>query len=563
MIFVYAWALAALTIPGYLGAQEAVAAGEEESVYIETVDVTVVNIDVYVTDKKGNPISGLTKEDFELLEEGRPVPISNFYAVQDGRPIEPTRQAEEPETSVPDRDTAKPAPVPEDQRLHLVVYIDNHNIRPWNRNRVFRRLREFLRTKLDSEDRVMLVSYDRSLNIRFQFTSDSQLIASALFELENLSGLAVHNDSERRELLDYMEDERVRESTDISWRIRQYAESLRNDLAFTIDALKEMIGWLGGLPGRKAILYVSDGLPLIPGEDLFYAVSEVFQDTSVLTMAQEFNSARRFQELAAAANSNRVTFYTIDAAGLRAPQASSVEQATVGQLAVKTLVDSIYVSNLQQPLILIAESTGGQAIYNANDVGPLLERVASDFDTYYSLGYSPAHSGSGRYYKLKVQVKRKGLKVRHREGYRDKPLPVRMEEGTQSTLLFGFEQNPLGVNLRVGSGDRIEADQYEVNVLVGIPIGSITLVPQDEFHLARVKLYFQAMDEGGRFSEVQELSLPIEIANDELDFARERLYIHKNTMMIRKGPHRLAVGLWDEIGGVGSFVTKGVAVGDG
>ncbi|MGB6848845.1 MAG: VWA domain-containing protein, partial [Thermoanaerobaculia bacterium] len=460
-------------------AQEATDLGQDD-MYFETVEVTVVNVDVHVTDKKGNPIKGLTKEDFEVFENGRPVVISNFSVIEDGR------SQTAPAPSKPnDRAAQGPAPpvapqpeiftVPEDQRLHLVIYVDNFNIRPFNRNRVFRRLREFLQSKLSRDDRVMLVSYDRSLHVRRKFTSDSQLIASSLFELESLSGFGVQADSDRRDVVEAIEE--AQSSREVTWRARQYAESAFNDLSFSIDALKEILNWLAGLPGRKAILYVSDGLPMVPGEDLFHMINEKFSDDSgVLSTAREFDASRRFMELVALANSNRVTYYTIDASGLRVPQTYTAQQASVGRDGVQSIGESVYVHNIQAPLRMLAEETGGQAIYNTNDVGPGLDRVASDFETYYSLGYTPGHGGSGRYYKIEVKVNRKGLRVRHREGYRDKPLYTRMEEGTLSSLRFGFGSNPLDLKVRLGQGASVAKNQWEVPIVVGIRLDKIVLV---------------------------------------------------------------------------------------
>ena len=62
--------------------------GEGEEIFFETVDVNVVNVDVYVRDKKGNPIGGLTRDDFEILEDGRSVEISNFYVVEGGERVQ-------------------------------------------------------------------------------------------------------------------------------------------------------------------------------------------------------------------------------------------------------------------------------------------------------------------------------------------------------------------------------------------------------------------------------------------------------------------------------------------
>ena len=70
----------------WLGAWPWAAAQEAPSTdFYETVEVNVVNVEVYVTDKKGNPVTGLTRDDFEILEDGEPIEISNFYAGQ-GQP---------------------------------------------------------------------------------------------------------------------------------------------------------------------------------------------------------------------------------------------------------------------------------------------------------------------------------------------------------------------------------------------------------------------------------------------------------------------------------------------
>lgn len=55
-------------------------AQEPASDFFEEIEVNVVNVEVFVTDKKGNPVTDLTAEDFEILEDGKPVTITNFYA---------------------------------------------------------------------------------------------------------------------------------------------------------------------------------------------------------------------------------------------------------------------------------------------------------------------------------------------------------------------------------------------------------------------------------------------------------------------------------------------------
>ncbi|MEZ5333352.1 MAG: VWA domain-containing protein, partial [Thermoanaerobaculia bacterium] len=451
--------------------------------------------------------------------------------------------------------------IPDEQRLHLVVYIDNFNIRPFNRNRVFRRLREFL-NELGRDDRVMLVTYDRSLHYRHPFTNDAQLISQALFEIETMTGSAVHQDSDRRDLL-----RQINEADSISnvlWNVRTFAESAYNDLSFSVDAMREIVDSLAGLPGRKALLYVSDGLSMQPGEEMFYMLLQKFNETSVMSTAQEFNASRLFESLASQANANRVAFYTIDAAGLRPPSASSVEVAEISQAGLTTFYDQTLISNLQAPLLTLAERTGGKAIINTNDVGPALDDVSRGFRNYYSLGFTPNHSGSGRQYDVEVRVKgRKDLVVRHRQTYRDKPVESRISDGTMATLLYGETRNPLNINLAMRDSvpDVQEDGYYLVTVVVEIPIREITLLPREDMHVGRARVFFVAMDEEGGLSEVQETPVDLRIPNDRIDEALGQLYPFQVQLRMRSGPHRLAVGVLDEVGAEAAYVARAFVVG--
>jgi len=126
-------------------------AQEDASLFFDAVDVFVVNVEVIVTDSDGQPITGLSREDFEVFEDGELVDVANFFAVEGRQALLPGE----------DRGLAPElAPTPETQRLNLVVFVDNLNMRPENRNLIFGKLREHLEQGLDARDRVMLVSID-------------------------------------------------------------------------------------------------------------------------------------------------------------------------------------------------------------------------------------------------------------------------------------------------------------------------------------------------------------------------------------------------------------------
>jgi VWFA-related protein len=532
---------------------------DDLELFVDRIDVRVVNVDVYVTDKDGKRVTGLTKDDFELFEDKKPVDITNFYAVEGGEPV-----AEPASARVADLETGQaPAPqpiettdVPPEQRLFLVVYIDNFNIRPVNRNRVIGELGYFLSTELDRDDQVMLVTYDRSLHVRRPFTADPDLVARSLEEVARTTGHAVSRDDAREKTLERIT--RAQTENQALVYARMHAEEMQNDLRFTVGALKEMISDLAGLPGRKAILYVSDGVPMVPGQDVFHAVQGKFGASSGFTDSFQYDASREFTEIANLANANRVTFYTVDAAGLRIASTFTAEHAGP---SLGISVDSAYNANNQSPLRYMAETTGGEAILNTNRVLPGLKQVAEDFSTYYSLGYSPRAVGSGRYHRIEVKVKgRKDLQVRHREGYRDKTVEAQMVDGTVSALHFGFRDNPLGVKLGFGTPSPREGRHLVVPLQVEIPLSEVVLVPATGTYESRVRIYVSALDSQGDSSPVQQIPVQISIPEAEYERALEQRYRYTVPLLMRRGVHHVAVGVRDEIASKESFVVEDVDV---
>lgn len=534
--------------------------------FVDTVQVNVVNVDVYVTDRRGEPVTGLTADDFEIFEDGRPMAVSNFYAVEDGRragdaavTTDAAEGAEAPGAAAPPLPTDAAGPeLPEEQRLHLVVYVDNVNIEPFHRNRVVRELSRFVSQELRPGDRAMVVSFDRELRVRRPFTSDPDAIASALRELERVSGQGVHEASRRT---DYRR--RVEESDSaaeaVQWA-RQYAQETRHELDYAIDALRDLVVGLAALPGRKALIYVSDGLPMIPGQDLYELVQLKFDTSGAATQALAFDRSTRFRELAAQANSQRVTFYTIDARGLTGYSAGTVEDRSPQSPGVSAMVDRVINDNLQSTLQMLAEETGGRAILNTNRAAPDLEKVARDFRTYYSLGYLPAHSGDGRYYRIEVRVKRPGVEVRHRTGYRDRPLATRMADSVLSALRFPVDRNGLGALLEIGSSRPHQDGLWTQTLLLKVPYSQVVLLADGERRLSRLRLWLAVADREGGQTDVSEVEVPVIWAGDT-EPAPGELFVFPIEMVMRAGPQRVALVLRDELGGGEALLTRSVIVG--
>lgn len=211
--------------------------------------------------------------------------------------------------------------------------------------------------------------------------------------------------------------------------------------------------------------------------------------------------------------------------------------------------------------MLLADGTGGQAAIGTANFAGALEKVAQDLTTYYSLGYSPVHAEDGRYHEIEVRVKKKGLKVRHRQGYRSRTLETRLSDGTTAALLYGASVNPLRADIAFGTPETDGKGNYLLPVEVKIPIGEMTLLPTGQVHQARMRVAMAVQDRDGDTSPPSQEAFPVRVANDKVDQAKGDYFTYTAKLMMRGGLHQVAVGVTDEIGGTSSFLRRSVQLG--
>ena len=533
-------------------------AGAADEGFSEIVQVNVVNVEVFVTDKRGNPVTGLSKDDFEIYEDGDPHEITNFFAVEDGRPAPGSEAVAPIEDRVPERPGLPRAELPPEQRLHVIVYVDNFNLRPASRNRTLRRVSAFLRSMVQPGDLVMVVSHDRSLHLRQPFTSDMNLVSDALDGLQELSGIMVDRDAERIRAIREIED--ATDEFRAMAEARAYAESVFTEMEFVMRAMREQIDLLAGLEGRKAVLYVSDGIPSVPGEDLFLMVDELYPRTRARAEAMVFNLDPKYRDMVSAANSAGITFYAIDAGGLAAHSSVSAEFGGTEVGGSMPYIDSIRTANLREPLHQISDDTGGFAIVGTNAILDNLERVEKDFRNFYSLGYAASHFANGRFYDVEVKVKRPGLKVRHRQGYRDTTPGKRLSDGMLATLYYGAERNPLDIDVAMKDGGTQDGQRL-INVEMKVPIDKLTLVARTAHMVGTMQAGVVVLDEKGGVSPVQ-MQEPVTLAipHEEVEDALGKYYTYALTLAFEPGNSRVVLALRDGYGGRTSFLREVVRI---
>ncbi len=559
-------ALFSLLAPPLQAQPEPAAAGEPEE-FFGVIDVEIVNIDVWVSDGRGQPVPGLTRENFVVTRDGSPVEISNFYAVFDGRPK--TSGAAEPEPAAPDpgEATAEPpaeaAPLAEEHRLWLIVYIDNYNIDPVERDRVLPSVAEFLERSLRPSDRAMIVTFDRSLEVQQPFTDNLGDLFATLVEVSKQSGHAVIRRRERMDTLQRID--RARSSSIALSYARQYADEQMNAVGYTTDALERLIETLAGLPGRKALIHISSGIPMLAGEEMFHAIAERFETSEPYGEIPRHDTTRDFERITRLANSHRIVFNTLDAGGLRGFEFGSAEYGGFKNPNMRRTLDSVVPENLQSPLRFVAAETGGRALLNRNDSLKALRELIGDFRSFYSLGISATGADSGRYHKIDVKLRERGdgWRIRHRAGYQSQSLDARVRTSLRSALLYDHQTNPLGVG--VGWGDPVphgEGNQYLLPIELRVPLRDTVLLPVTEgSHEARLRLFLAAVGEDGAVSEIQVAPLGFRLSDQHVEAAKEESLLHTHRLLLSRGRKKVGVAVLDLFGLQASVLTGYVQAG--
>ena len=158
---------------------------------------------------------------------------------------------------------------------------------------------------------------------------------------------------------------------------------MRSDLRFTIDALADTINGLAGVAGRKTLVYVSEGLPSTVGLELYEAVKQKFREQASRSSQFEFDMDSRYATIVQAANAQGVTIWALDASGLQVNDLVSAENRQIQSRPS----DFLMRTNMQAPLQMLAEQTGGIPAVNTNDWKKNLDELAKDFSNFYSIGY--------------------------------------------------------------------------------------------------------------------------------------------------------------------------------
>ena len=356
------------------------------------VEVNYVEIDAIVTDAQGNPISNLTKNDFEIYEDGKKQDVATFSLVN--IPIE---RAERPlfasapvEADVQTNDHVE-------GRIYLLVLDDVHTDLT-RTPRVKAAATRFIETNFGTND-LAAVAFTGRAGDGQDFTNNPRLLINSINKFQGRKL--------RSGTLSRIEGARVNPATgalepgddidqmDRAFRARSMANSIR-----------KLSEFMAGVRGRrKAMIMIGEGVDV----DIYQAVGQLGSTASSVLLDTH--------DAIAAATRGNVTIYTIDPRGLTNAEGDLIEvSGTVGDADSRAIANEMRLS--QDSLRVLADATGGFAAVYRNDPHGAIERIVTENSSYYMLGFNSTNDRrNGRFRKLEVRVSRPGLRVRNRAGY--------------------------------------------------------------------------------------------------------------------------------------------------
>jgi VWFA-related protein len=488
------------------------------------VQVDAIELDAFVTDAQGNPVTDLTIDDFELFEEGRRQTITSLSQVN--IPIERIeRPLFSPREIEPDVQTNSGP----EGRLYVIALDE---VRPDLALRTRHFLRRFIEQHFAANDVAALVYVGRGRASDAQdFTSSRRLLLNAIDKF----GGGFPNDSIPPAGIDGLPLPLQRPDAEAEALTRARMRSLR-----------DLIQFMSAVRGRrKTMLYVTEQL------------GDVY---SVL----DYNGGARsiaFDDLHAAmtaATRGNVSIYPIDPRGL-SPE-GGLGDATVAPEAPGT-------AGLQrvQELRVLADATGGFAVVNSNSFDQAFTRIVRENSAYYVLGFTSTNERrDGRFRKLEVRIRRPGLVVRARNGY---VAPLRTSAAAEavardSTAFPRAVAESLASPLEVpGVPMRVFAAAYKgperlANVVMAIELdaNALDLVEQDGAFVTDVAVAATAIASGGKLHPGQRYGAKLRLRPETYESAKAAGVRVLSEMQLPPGRYQLRVAGGTTSGRAGSVL---------
>jgi VWFA-related protein len=542
----------------------------------EVINVEVTNLDVVVTDSKGKRVTGLTKDDFEVLENGTKQEITNLSEVsrRNGTTAE----------------TIQPAP----RRILLIV--DNGSIALSARRKVFDATRAALeRLLISPSDRIAVATISRSIQQRLAWTADKAEVLRVLGTIEKdailpnpglldlehtLDGLqddaddasasmGTPHDPDGNELpgsnpnanSGSMSSRAMKPPVDFNQVIaagRNYAANATNDTKQTLSSLNGAMAAFNGAPGgRKIVILAGGGLPLNAADAVFQRIESLREradlsrsrgfkgqrNVSTLTQISAYDVTPLVDTLAAAAKLKGVAFYAVNPEfgdrQLNSVTSRSSADQNAAFASMKGMLDGYN---------RLASATGGAAMIG-RPADQVITEIINDLESYYSLGY---HASGPLDPKSQIVVKvKKGLAARATISSGAVSRDWEVSDQVLANHLLE-PANPLSISVVLDKAV-VDGDKKTIPMKIMIPVNSLKLVPDHGEYAAAFTVFISLGDQGGNGSEPSRQEQSFRWPESAVAQVKGKTIGFAVSLEVSADRDRVSVGVLDQNSGAAGF----------
>jgi VWFA-related protein len=457
-IFVVAAAAVIFVTPGQpqSAPQQAPASTAAPQAPAVRVSTRLVQVNVIAQDGEGKPTLGLTKEDFQITDQGKPQQIA-FFSFQQST------------TAIVNRAAAAPA-LPAGMHLFsnrleerqgvqpnvTVILLDSLNTRAGDMPFARMQIQKFIREEIHPEDRVAVYSMSgRALTILHDFTTDaSELIAAVSKDPNNEDFRIGASEPDAPDTGDADFD------TSLTASNFMMAEFFMNDrVEKTMLGLKTVADHIRGLPGRKNLVWVSGSFPI-----------DIISGTGQMTFEHP-DYHDQIEDTARAMNDANIAIYPVDARGLIANPSPVRSMGVRNPRAAPSTTSLSPADQNFATMNTIAQRTGGRAYYNSNNIHGAVRKAIDDSRVTYVIGFYPDGNWDNKFHEISVKVKKSGVHLDYRRGYYAIPetAPTEKEKERLMTdaIWSPLEATELGLDVEVEPVDNPSgARQLRAKIIV-------------------------------------------------------------------------------------------------
>ncbi len=487
--------------------------GTPDQPFVDVIDVRVVDLEVVVTNREGDRVSGLGPEDFRLLVDKRELPIKFFNEIAQGMAV----------TQRPDEGTSAIPGVVSGQAVgtSYLVFIDELFTRTTERDRVLKAMLPEV-WRLGIRDRMAVVAFDgRRVHMLSSWTQKPEELELAFEDAMARRARGLITEARIRDL----EVDPLAEDTDEpSFNALYASKQLESKLERVSRAVTSTLRGFAKPPGRKVMLLLAGGWP-----DNF----RVSRDSRL----DHGRGRRILSPIYETANLLGYTLYPIDVPG---PQ----PVAGAGRRELELPGFDSFELEVHTTFEILAEETGGRALIDGARL-TAFDRVIEDTRSYYWLGFVPDWQGDDKDHEIRVEVLRPGFKVRYRESFQDLSREQEVSNLVESALMFG--QLPGVKPLQVQFGQPSKKRRLEIPLKVVIPMDEITMLPVKKGRYeANLELRIAVLDERGNHNDIE--PIPVKLFGDRPPNPGEHA-VYETVVRMRAQAHDIVVALHDPIGG--------------